>query len=46
MNERPKIYESSRFQDSQQQDVWNDPDLIPPPVVEMNNDDDDYYFEA
>ncbi|CDW85942.1 UNKNOWN [Stylonychia lemnae] len=55
MNDKPLIQDSMKYQQSRQnlnrveestqQDVWNDPDLIPPPVVMINNDDDDYYYE-
>jgi hypothetical protein len=35
--------ESSKFNgtESQEVDIWNDPDLIPPPVVAMEDDEED-----
>lgn len=44
MNERPKLYDSRAYmgaESSQQNDVWNDPDLIPPPVVMLDDDEED-----
>eukprot|EP00347_Sterkiella_histriomuscorum_P023688 403333731 len=51
-NEQPQFSQNSikpvqHYEESSQQnnDIWNDPDLIPPPVVMMGNDDEDYFYE-
>jgi hypothetical protein len=41
---RPKIEDSRKPTEDEEQDVWNDPDLMPPPVVMVEDDDNESHM--